>query len=408
MKKKHSVISESKKREFVLNRKRFERDSGQDRNSKRKKKYKKTIPLSIFSEQQKYRSHFVSEYYRPTNYKKKSEVIKIDGEFGIEEPQLVQNFLVYAMELLNSRARMMTIDFGLCTRVWPSAVTLLCALKQWTELSGHRGQPQQIAQFPSESGAVNSYLYHCGFYDYVKIKEVDDLYHYSPSEIVKIKREHDGFGTSAREDELKALLVRYSDLSPDEIEVFYDRISTEIFNNVTEHGIYRRDSGWWMLAQFHETHEIISVCIADNGIGIRNSLVTGPQRNMILKELASSPDHDGMFIKKAMERNISGAITAPEKKKEWFGIVEYYEQGQRRGKGLQRIKENCRALGIRLAILSCKGYYILDEHGKEEAFGSNGGKVFAGTMYHLTIKTRRSQDENYKYRDTILKPACQS
>ncbi len=86
-----------------------------------------------------------------------------------------------------------------------------------------------------------------------------------------------------REEEILSLVERHSSLDAEQLEWFYSVILTEIFNNVTEHGISHKDNGWWLLAQYHKRHKIISLCIADNGIGVRNSLLTGPQKKEDLK-----------------------------------------------------------------------------------------------------------------------------
>jgi len=57
--------------------------------------------------------------------------------------------------------------------------------------------------------------------------------------------------------------------------MFDSIILTEVFSNVTEHGVSKFDAGWWILAQYHSTHKYIQYSIADNGIGIRNSLMSG-------------------------------------------------------------------------------------------------------------------------------------
>ena len=113
---------------------------------------------------------------------------------------------------------------------------------------------------------------------------------------------------------MEELLRRLSSLNNDQIEEFINYVLIEIFNSVTEHGMPQKnkDEGWWMIAQHHQRHQFISLCIADNGIGIANSLYTGPQKAEIIKRIGgNSPASSGKAIELAIEKNISGAISAP-------------------------------------------------------------------------------------------------
>ena len=177
----------------------------------------------------------------------------------------------------------------------------------------------------------------------------------------------------------------WKSIGSDGIEEFNDVVLTEIFNNVLEHGMPHRDKGWWLLAQYHKTHKLISLCVADNGIGIRNSLMTGPQRHEISKRIDNPKYNEGAFIRLACEENISGALAASIKE---GTLIKKYVSGSRRGNGLQRIIKTCKKLMIPLAILSHNGYLFLDENGHEKLCSSKYRRIFAGTMYHLKIKAK--------------------
>jgi hypothetical protein len=167
--------------------------------------------------------------------------------------------------------------------------------------------------------------------------------------------------------------------------MFDSIILTEVFSNVTEHGISKHDAGWWILAQYHETHKFISISIADNGIGIRNSLMTGPQHNEIGKVIRNSPDNDGEFICHALTENVSGALGASLK----TGVLfKRYDRGERRGHGLKRISSCCSKLNIPFAILSHYGYTFINGGGEIISAGAKPARVFAGTMHHFLIRTK--------------------
>jgi hypothetical protein len=226
---------------------------------------------------------------------------------------------------------------------------------------------------------------HCGFYDYVGRAPDTVQNYYSDKDVVKIKREMRRTNPETREREITDLLRLHSLLSEDEILMFDCVILTEVFANVTEHGISKSDAGWWILAQYHKTHKFISICIADNGIGIRNSLMTGPQRHEIEKNVSNSSSNDGQFICHALIENVSGALAASTKTGR---ILRSYESGARRGHGLKRICAYCQKLNIPFSIISHYGYAFLDGHGQVISTGSKNSRIFAGTLHHFLIRTK--------------------
>lgn len=336
------------------------------------------------------RIKFSKKLYRRYKYKNSRKTIEIRGGFGIEEVDLIDEFLSKSSEIIDFDSTSLTLDIHNCTRVWPSAITLLCSLKQWVELCSPQGNAPQIGSSSSTSDGVNGYLNHSGFYDYVDRPKDEINSTYPENEIVKIRREKNRQNIEPRENEVIDLVQRYSNFSADEFEYFNCVVLTEVFLNVTEHGVSNKDSGWWLLAQFHPTHQIISLCIADNGIGFRNTLMTGPQGGIIVSKLRNIPENEGEFLKLAMEENVSGAVQASTPEKAFFG--QKFKPGARRGNGLKRIFKACKNLGVRFSILSHHGYIFYDEHGNIIKHGAKRRRVFAGTLYHFTIKARRNEN----------------
>lgn len=332
------------------------------------------------------RKKLMIKLYKKRPYNDKPITIEIQGEFGIEEKANINKFLDIASKFVDFNSRILNIDIKKCIRVWPSAITLFCSLKQWVELTAQKNRSPKVRSTSSDSNKVNSYLAYCGFYDYVdRMKDVEDKNYIDDGRIVKIERETIKSNVERREDQIVALLKRYSVLSADELEELNDIVITEIFNNVTEHGLSHRDKGWWVLAQYHEKHKFISICVADNGIGIKNSLLTGPQRAEIKKIYGKKQESEVELVKLAFEENVSGAFAAPMKSGR---IRKRYKAGARKGYGLMRIKETCKKFKIPLTILSHKGYLFFDENGRESVYGSKDNRVFAGTMYHLKVKAK--------------------
>ena len=333
------------------------------------------------------RNQIQKNIQRKFTYKEGQTEIKINQEFGLEGGKQIDYFLERTAEIIDFNTKKLVINIVDCPRVWPSAITLLCSLMQWVEGATKNNQISGpiIESSDALDDAVNSYLHHCGFYDYVKRQFHSNGQEYDDAEIIKIKREKSQRNIEARENEICSLLNRYSNYSKDEIELFNSIVLTEVFANVQEHGISQTDKGWWIMAQYHRTTEIISLNIADNGVGLKNTLTTGPQRNYFDQLETTSKKNDGEFIKAAMEENVSGAYDASLKS----GILlKRHERGARRGNGIARIIKTCKELKITFAILSHHGFAFRDNNGSLSHYGSKESRVFAGTLYHFDIPAR--------------------
>lgn len=343
------------------------------------------------------KTKFRNKFYKKIKYKHQLLEIVIDGQFGIEID--FDEFIKISSSFIDSQSKWVFFNLDNCTRIWPSAVTLLCSFKQWTEITAKKGFSPNLSSTEPKDENVDAYLLHCGFYDYVNVR--NNLGHinaqvYDDNEIVKIKRESNKSEIENREEAILSVLKEYSSLTEDQIENFDCNVLIEAFNNVTEHGHSFRDTGWWTLTQYHKKTGIISLCIADNGIGIKNSLLTGPQGNEIRKRINS--ENDGEYISLALRENVSGALTASIRDES--GLLpfnKYYQRGSRRGNGLKRIKETCRDCGIGFSILSQKGYLNIDSEGEITKSGTNNSRIFAGTLYQFVIPARKSfVEENYE------------
>lgn len=360
----------------------------------KKKRFKKARTKRIYAPYFRikgFRDDFYKKFYFQ-RFNAKPLTFKIDNELGIEEDKNIEYFLDISEQIIEFNAKTLKLDLSDCTYVWPSGITMLCSLVEWVELAAIGHSPSIMSSAPRDQ-RVNSYLAHSGFYDYVvRIKDVDDTNYYKSSEIVKIQREQDYSKIEYREDEIKELLKRYSCFNSDEIELFVDKVLIEIFNNVTEHGIAHKDKGYWLIAQYHSTHRFISLCIGDNGIGIRNSLMTGPQHLAVARKLENIALNDGEFIKLTFEEVFSGALKAHILANQNV-FSQKLESGANRGNGMKRIRAACRKLSIPFSILSQHGYLFFDEKGKIKKCGAKRRKIFAGTLFNLIIKTKEVNDE---------------
>ena len=354
--------------------------------ARKNQRYKKKIKQKVVHEAEHYKKKFKDvsrKIHCGIEYEEGKDIIPISEEFGLEKNECQAAFFDIAKKCLNSRKVGLEIDFQDAEKIWPSAITFLCSLKQWVEMDNKfNSTKKHIYSTNSNNEKINAYLYKCGFYDYVR--QVGDVGQSTSrdDDILKIRRELDRASVEEREDQIMVLLKQYSDLSEDQLELFNSIVLTETFLNVTEHGIVNEDEGWWVLAQVHKKHKFISLYIADNGIGFVHTLINGPQCKDIKK--LSYEKKEGKLIRYAFTENVSGA---------WDALRETRKRksnrGARRGNGLKRIKETCEKLEIDFSIVSHKGYYHIDNNGKEFEPKSFNDIVFGGTMYCFLIPTDR-------------------
>ena len=332
------------------------------------------------------------EIHSNFRYNQLDDSVSIVEEFGIEGEDFRDKFLETASKCIDFDCMDFHIDISNATFMWPSSITLLCSLRQWIEIGlkfhGNKYKPPRISSNNSKRDEVTSYLEFCGFHKYVNRQPpLDGKYkniEYDELKIIKLERENDNKNWNKKVEEINGLLRRFNIMNEDEIELFDNIILQETFSNVTEHGFSYKDDGWWMMCQYHEQHKFISLCIADNGIGFKNTLINGPQ-----KESFDEADGEGDLIKKSLEYNVSGAYDADIKESSFLSYNEKYPIGDRRGQGLKRIRQYCKELEIAFSILSHYGYLFVDSDGKITDFGSKPNRVFGGTMYNYIIPDRK-------------------
>ena len=351
--------------------------------SRKNRKYKKRLSRKKGHDSDYFKKIFkkiAKEIHSQIIYEPGEEIIPINTEFGLEDVLYRENFFNLTKTVLNSRKKKIILDIRNCKRIWPSAITFLCSLEQWAEMNNKYNETKRtIASTDSLYQNVNQYLNTCGFYKYVGRRGNPTYELQKSTDVLKIQREHDKHLVEEREEEILKLLKNNTMFTDDQLELFNSIILTETFNNVLEHGIVNRDEGWWLLAQVHQKHQFISLCIADNGIGFVNTLNSGPQA----KDIKALNLPEGDLIKYAFNENVSGASNAtPTTKK------SKANRGARRGNGLGRIKDTCKNLEMEFSIISHKGYCNVDIN--ENITTNNFDEIiFGGTMYSFIIPMNR-------------------
>lgn len=364
------------------------------RKNKKLKKYRKEQSIDAIKSRYRFelerkRKKIRQQIFNEFLYTSPPKEVIIDGEFGIESNENIDYFYDVSEELIDSNTQILDIILDNCTRVWPSGVTLMCSLVKWIELGKQvtgRG-PNRIGSTKPKDNVVNEYLAHCGFYKYVGANYECTEALFNKGEVVEIQRETEKQNIENREIEIIDLLKNWSTLTEDQIELVDCVILTEIVNNIIEHGVTCFDQGWWILAQYHKKHGIISLNLADNGLGIRLSLSTGPQKEEITKKIIDTTSNEHNYILYAFEENISGAFNASTKDEGIF--KKRYSSGSRRGNGLKHIRNACQKAKIKLSVLSHYGYVHFDINGKVIYQGSRKNRIFAGTMYQLIIPAKK-------------------
>lgn len=173
-----------------------------------------------------FRKEVTQKIYKNRKYDHAPKVVEINKDFGIEEKEGISYFLEKAESFIDFNSKELYLDITNCNRIWPSGITLLCSLLQWIELTSTVYHRPRVASSSSENIKVNSYLGHCGFYDYVQREKDMDQSYYDNKHIVKIRREKNKSNIEKRENMIIELLKEYSTFSDREIEFFDSVILT--------------------------------------------------------------------------------------------------------------------------------------------------------------------------------------
>lgn len=91
---------------------------------------------------------------------------------------------------------------------------------------------------------------------------------------------------------------------------------------------------------------------------------------------------------------MSGAINASTKKGR---IIKRVKRGAHRGNGLTRIHDNCKALSISLTVLSQSGTFLINRKGETHKPINRPKRIFAGTLYHMVIETKKKTEGKYDH-----------
>lgn len=339
----------------------------------------------------KVRRKLFREVYKIREYNHSPKRVEIVGDVGLENN--IDAFLSIAEQIIDCNSSHLTLELTDTSRVWPSAITMLASLTHWVSLTASYKSLAKIQTTNSNFPDVNVYLVQSGLDAYVRrIHPTVSATLPQDPKTVKIERET-SLNYVPRLKEIRKLIKNFALFNADEEEEFSCTVLPEIFANVTEHGVYDASFGWFVIAQYHEKTGIISLSIADNGMGVKNSLISGPQRAQLLEKISNKEKNDHKYLYEALEENVSGAWSAELLKKKIVGSATA-PRGAQRGRGLFLIRNACSKFGVRFTLLSHKGSISFNDQGTQTHSTSHSKMVFGGTLYHLVIPAKRVLNGN--------------
>jgi hypothetical protein len=349
------------------------------------------------------RKKYVQLFYSKVQFLDKEKEVKIVGDFGIEKDLV--NFFKVTQEITKGFPKKLMIDLRQCSRIWPSGVMFLASYHHWFQIKGE-ARSDVVLHLP-QSGAVTEYVEFSGLKEYVVSKEnnsqiSNNVIKFDPHLNIKLKRETDKDSYQKVFEQISDILSRESVLDSEQLEEFNDQVLNEILINLSEHGVNYRflgfnseDLGWYIACQVHPTNGFISLCMADNGIGITSSILTGPQQEILKKNLRlsrlNSIEIEKMIMLKALEKDISGAYDASQYEAK-YGLFKKVNKGKTRGRGFSRIIDVCRGMNIDLSVASNKGF-LSYKNGNATSDGFND-KIYVGTLYNLKIPIKVRNENN--------------
>lgn len=334
------------------------------------------------------------------NFVNKEHILLIPSRVGLEGGRSAEkDFCTLGRLSIDNPARRITYDLSQASYLWPSTLALLGSLYNFRLLMKKLNPdlpviPEIYSSDPKDR-YVDAYLDHSGFHEYVRRKAIRKKQEtnalgqkliyagpYSRKETVRFRHILTPQVENEDSNKLIELVLKYADFTPEQKETFNDKVFWEILLNVTGHGIPIVDAGWWLIGQYHKQHGIVSIAIADNGIGIKETLLAGPQQAQIRDDLGDAQTH--AYILHALKPKVSGAWDARPRS----GMFEKHEKLPVRGNGLKKIQEGCKFCGITLTIVSKNGYVKYDAGKKQPEVNSFKENIFAGTLYSLVIPAK--------------------
>lgn len=165
-------------------------------------------------------------------------------------------------------------------------------------------------------------------------------------------------------------LARIVDRGNQELHKLLTYLIREILRNIPEHA---KTNTMWVCGQYWPTFELAEIAIADEGIGIYNSII---QNNSHKKYITDNEK----ALQWALKAGISEAFKPSMKKKscdEWTNS----------GFGLYMVNEICKHLNGSFCIISYGNYMLIDNHGIKY-----GETNFRGTAIRMRVPSKKIEN----------------
>lgn len=162
-------------------------------------------------------------------------------------------------------------------------------------------------------------------------------------------------------------LARIVDRGNNELHKLLTYLIREIIRNTPEHA---KTNTVWVCGQYWPSYELAEIAIADEGIGIYNSIVQNPAHRTYITD-------NSLALKWALKAGISEAFRPSAKQRsndEWANS----------GFGLYMVNEICRHLNGSFCIISYGNYLLIDNHGMSE-----GETSYSGTAIRMRVPSKK-------------------
>lgn len=161
-------------------------------------------------------------------------------------------------------------------------------------------------------------------------------------------------------------LARIVDRGNSELHELLTYLIREILRNTPEHA---ETNTMWICGQYWPSYELAEIAIADEGIGIYNSITQNP----VHKEYITDNEK---ALQWALKAGISEAFKPSMKQKS-------HDEWANSGFGLYMVNEICKHLNGSFCIISYGNYILIDNHGIKY-----GETNFKGTAIRMRIPSK--------------------
>ncbi len=162
-------------------------------------------------------------------------------------------------------------------------------------------------------------------------------------------------------------LARIVDRGNEELHKLLTYLIREILRNTPEHA---KTNTMWVCGQYWPTYELAEIAIADEGIGIYNSIIQNVSHKKYITDNKEA-------LQLALKAGISEAFNPSMKQRS-------HDEWANSGFGLYMVNEICKHLNGSFCIISYGNYMVIDNHGIKY-----GETNFRGTAIRMRVPSKK-------------------